>query len=86
MTKKPMVTEDTVSTLAPPFKVVSLAEAEQASYVVCCRVGNPRHFDDDVEGTCCSCSHPVFFRPTAPKTPPRLCIECAIDMAGGLRQ
>lgn len=65
------------------IQVVSPEEAEEATMVVCCRVGMPRHFDDDLEGVCSHCGQAVFFRPNSPKTPPKVCIECVTDMMRG---
>lgn len=65
------------------IKIVSQEEAEQVELVVCCRVGLPRHFDDDEEGVCSHCGHAIFFRPTAPRKPPKVCVECTMDMLNG---
>lgn len=67
------------------IRVVSEAEAEQARYVVCCRTGMPSVFSDNETGACAHCGHGIFFRPTMPKSPPKICVECAQDaMRGGL--
>ena len=66
-----------------PATVVTDAEAEKADFVVCCRVGTPSVFDDDVAGTCADCGHAIFHRPHVPMTPPKICLDCAIDRAKG---
>lgn len=63
-----------------PLHIVSLEEAEEADYVVCARKDTPTPFTDNEEGTCCQCGCAVVFRPHAPKTPPRLCFECMIEL------
>lgn len=63
----------------PDIEVVSDNEAELADFVVCCRTGTPTPFKDNLYGECSECSHQVFFRPHAPKRPPRVCMECAMQ-------
>lgn len=70
---------------ASPIHVVSDAEAEKASFVVCCRDGMPRYFPDDENGTCSHCGHAIFYRPSVPKTPPKICIMCALEIDWGGR-
>jgi hypothetical protein len=66
-------------------RMVSDEEAERAAYLVCCRkVDDPGAFDDDLTGHCVSCRSVVIFRPSSPKTPPRLCLQCAAALAGGV--
>lgn len=65
--------------------VVSQEEAEKAAAVVCCRTGLPSHFADNVTGACAHCGHAIFFRPHVPKSPPKICIECAMDLGRGGR-
>lgn len=67
------------------IQVVSAEDAEKVSYVVCCRQGMSSPFTDNETGNCCACGHAIFFRPTSPKKPPKLCMECAADMAGALQ-
>lgn len=64
-------------------RVVSDDEAEQADFVVCMRdvPGTPRaplaaHF-----GHCSRCFHAVYWADSAPKRPPRVCVECALELA-----
>lgn len=64
-------------------KVVSQANAEQAAAVVCCRAGMPSHFADNETGICAHCGHAIFFRPHVPMSPPKICIECAMDLGRG---
>lgn len=65
--------------------IVSDAEAEAASYVVCLRLGSPTRFRDNEVGACSHCGTAVIFRPHMPKKPPRICIECVKDLARGGR-
>lgn len=66
-----------------PIKVISEEEAEKAEMAVCCRVGEPSIFVDNVFGTCSECGHAIFFRPTMPKRPRKICTECLIDRLKG---
>jgi hypothetical protein len=61
-------------------KLVSDEEAEQCDYVVCVRVGTPSHFTDDETGVCAHCGHAIFWRPSMPKRPPKICIQCMLDI------
>lgn len=62
-------------------KVVSDAEAEQCDMVVCMPNGGPRYFDDDIDTVCAKCGTPIHHRPHVPKTPPKVCIDCALIMS-----
>lgn len=53
-------------------------EAENCEYLVCVRVTTPLHFPDNLTGKCCQCGKPVQYRPHAPVTPKRLCMDCYI--------
>ena len=59
-----------------PIEIVSEEEAEKADFVVCVRANQKTPFDDNETGVCSKCGEAVQFRPHAPKTPPRLCMEC----------
>lgn len=67
------------------IQVVSPSEAEKADYVVCCRLGSPTIFSDNAYGQCTHCGHASFFRPYMPKGPPKICVECMLDMQTGGR-
>jgi hypothetical protein len=57
---------------------VEIADAEQcerATFVVCGPVSN---FQDDVHTLCALCGAGIVHRPYAPKTPPKICLTCAI--------
>ena len=64
-----------------PIKVVTEQEAEAVDFVVCMREGGFTPFDDNVKGVCAHCGHAIFFRPYMPKTPPKICVECASELA-----
>jgi hypothetical protein len=64
----------------PPIKVVSQEEAEQSDMVICCPIGSPRYFDDDVETTCAECGTGIFHRPHVPKRPKKVCLDCAVKL------
>ena len=65
----------------PPITVVSEAEAETADMVVCMRNGAGEYFSDDIRTTCAVCGGGIHHRPHAPKTPPKVCMECAVALA-----
>lgn len=63
-------------------KLVSEKEAETVDYVVCLRdvAGEPRmplakHF-----GNCQRCLHAIYWADSAPKRPPKICVECALEL------
>ncbi|KMS58695.1 hypothetical protein [Sphingobium cupriresistens] len=64
------------------MKIATPEQAEMADIVVCCRKGEPTQFTDNEEGECSWCGHAAFFRPHAPKTPPRVCGTCFLAWAG----
>ena len=51
---------------------------EDSDCVVCIPVTMPLKFDDNLVGRCSRCNVPVQYRPTAPKTPPKICWNCAM--------
>jgi hypothetical protein len=57
--------------------VVAGDEAEGADFVICRLVTSPLVFPDNLVGHCSKCFRMVQFRPHAPKTPKRICDECA---------
>ena len=67
-----------------PVKIVSAEEAETADVVVCLRkADDPGYFRDNLTGTCNDCGTEVVFRPTAPKVPIRICVQCAMERGQG---
>ena len=63
-----------------PFHIVSAEEAEAADAVVCLRKsGDPGCFQDNLTGLCNDCGAEVVVRPTAPKAPIRICVQCAME-------
>lgn len=67
-------------------RVVGLEEAEKCAFAVCCRAGMFSPFDDDETGKCTMCDHDIFFRPTLPQKPMKICVQCASDMIEGTKQ
>ena len=67
--------------LDPGIEVVSPEEAEKASFVVCVFAGqeSKKFKADNVYTDCAECGSPITHRPHAPKTPPKICIRCAIE-------
>lgn len=61
------------------IEVVSDNDAEACEYVVCLRSHIKTKFIDNEFGVCTRCGAGVQFRPTAPKGPPRICMECVAD-------
>lgn len=66
-----------------PLKIVDDDEAEKASLVVCVRAGKEqeRFKADNIYADCADCGCPITYRPYVPKTPPKVCVECAIKRA-----
>ena len=67
-------------------QVVSAEEAEKCEFAVCCREGDPSPFTDNLTGACAHCGHAIFFRPTLPKAPTKICMECVIAMTEATKQ
>src|SRR5438105_10664530 len=65
----------------PPIQVVSDEEAEQANYVICMPNGSGEYFNDDVRTTCALCARGIHHRPHVPKTPAKVCIDCALKLS-----
>lgn len=65
----------------PIIKIVSDEDAERADFVVCLRVGASSPFTDNETGTCTRCGHAIFFRPYVPQKPPKICMQCAVELA-----
>jgi len=56
----------------------SQEDGEDCDYVVCIRATNPLALPDNLVSTCCKCGCTIQYRPHAPKTPAKICWECAI--------
>lgn len=65
--------------------VVTAEEAEQADFVVCVRAGRPSIFTDNQFGVCAHCQSQIYFRPSIPTRPVKICVECAFDLGRGGR-
>ena len=63
------------------LNIVSEADTERADMVVCMLEGFDSPFDDNLVGPCAQCGRRVIFRPSAPKRPPKVCLECAVPLA-----
>lgn len=62
----------------PEVEVVNSPEdAEHADCVVCAPLTEPLVCPDNIVGECSECGSKVQWRPNAPKTPPRVCWNCA---------
>ena len=58
------------------FQIASAATAENVDFVVCANVTIPLLMPDNLTAPCKDCGDMLQFRPTNPKRPPRLCIDC----------
>ncbi len=54
------------------------------NYVLICPRGEPRHFDDNLTGTCANCGCDIFFRPINKDATTKICIECALRPIDGV--
>lgn len=59
------------------IEIVDENFGEQAAIVVCRLATSPLMMPDNLVATCTKCFRMVQFRPHAPKTPPKVCDECA---------
>lgn len=67
-----------------PINIVSNEEAEQADFVVCCTVDMPSEQPEwrKTYGSCAMCGTGIYWNWTsAPKRPPKICIQCASERA-----
>lgn len=56
---------------------------DQIAAVVCVRKeDDPGVFKDNLDGVCSMCGHAIVYRPTVPKGPPKVCVECIVVPAG----
>lgn len=69
-----------------PVTVVSDEQANLADFVVCASADTPTPFKDNVPGVCSHCEAAIIWRPYVPKHVPRICLRCAIQLAGATRQ
>lgn len=60
--------------------IVSDEEAEKAEFVVCILAGQEEEIfkKDNISTKCADCGVDIVHRPSAPKTPPKICMECAV--------
>lgn len=66
----------------PIISIVSDEEAEEAEFVVCLRAAeDPKAFTDNEHGACAHCGEGIIYRPYMPKRPPKICLQCAGDLA-----
>lgn len=63
-------------------EVVSDEETEKAALVICVRVEDmpEGEFLDDILTVCGVCEEPIRHRPHVPKTPPKVCMQCAMEI------
>lgn len=54
------------------------AECEAVTAVIC---GPVSSFADDVHSFCAWCQTPIVHRPYVPRTPPKICLRCALTLA-----
>lgn len=74
---------DKITVAGIEIEVVSEEEAEKATFVVCGDADQgPYPWDDNVETTCALCGKDVVHRPSAPKAPMKICIQCMMDSTG----
>jgi hypothetical protein len=56
--------------------------AEHADVLVCARLTQPLIMPDNAIGICDQCGEAVQHRPHVPKQPRKLCLVCALPLAG----
>ena len=62
------------------LRVVTDAEAEKATVIMCMPDTGVRYFSDDVETTCSQCGCAIIHRPHVPAGPPKVCVDCVRKM------
>lgn len=62
--------------------VVSDAAAEKAEMVVCMPADFQSPFSDNLVAACAQCGTAIIHRPHVPKRPAKVCIHCAMPLAG----
>jgi len=72
--------------MMPPIKILSPEECEQASFVVCARVGHGVKVPGHIEIECSDCAAPIMLAPSSPVKPPKICIPCMMKRAAAKRQ
>ena len=65
-----------------PLTVAPDDAAEDADMVVCMPANFPSPFHDNVTAPCAQCGEPIIYRPHVPKRPAKVCISCALPLAG----
>ncbi len=60
-----------------PIDIVSQEEGEQADFAVCVLATVKTPYTDNLIGVCSACGKDVQHRPHLPKTPKKLCMDCA---------
>lgn len=64
--------------LGATIRQITPTEAETVDMVVCAlRDDLPKLFTDDLYGKCAQCGTDIRWRPTSPKAPPKVCLNCA---------
>jgi hypothetical protein len=69
---------DDIKDVINKIKVVPQSEAEKSAFVICGYPVTPPNFPDDVNTFCSKCGMGIVHRPTAPKNPPKICLDCFI--------
>ena len=64
--------------------VASDEEAAAAPMIICLQFTGSLRSPDNERGLCFLCGHPIQFRPTVPKKPPKVCIPCAFEWASAV--
>jgi predicted amidophosphoribosyltransferase len=67
--------------MANRFEIVDDPDdAETADAVVCRRLTSPLLLPDNLIDLCSKCGEAIQHRPHVPKTPPKICDECALPI------
>ena len=63
-----------------PIKIISKVDCEKAEFVVCCLLPDLKYFKGNIETECIFCGRGIYHRPYLPKKPPKICLDCAVEM------
>jgi hypothetical protein len=57
---------------------LEITDGEDSDVLVCRLITEPLYMNDNLVGLCSDCHRMIQFRPHAPKTPKKVCDDCAI--------
>jgi hypothetical protein len=65
-----------------PCQTIAEQQAELCDVVICQLRTRPLLMPDNRTGPCAGCGAMLQWRPHAPRNPPKMCRECAVESSG----